>query len=62
VHPERVSDPKARKAIAALAHGYADGGDFFVERLSEGIGTIAAASPPRWLTSYGSPGSGSCVG
>jgi pyruvate,water dikinase len=47
VHPERVSDPKARKAIAALAHGYADGGDFFVERLSEGIGTIAAAFWPK---------------
>ena len=47
VHPERVSDPKAREAIAAHAHGYAGGGDFFVERLSEGIGTIAAAFWPK---------------
>jgi pyruvate,water dikinase len=47
VHPERVSDPKAREAIAALVYGYADGGHFFVERLSEGIGTIAAAFWPK---------------
>ena len=34
-------------AIARLTAGYPDGGDFFVERLSEGIGTIAAAFYPK---------------
>lgn len=47
LHPERVADADARQTIARLIRGYADGGDFFVERLSEGIGTIAAAFWPK---------------
>jgi pyruvate,water dikinase len=47
VHPERVGDPATRAALATLTEGYADGGAFFVERLSEGIGTIAAAFWPK---------------
>jgi pyruvate,water dikinase len=47
LHPERVADPEARRAIARLTQGYADGAAFFVERLSEGIGTIAAAFWPK---------------
>ncbi|PRC62478.1 hypothetical protein C6A85_02835, partial [Mycobacterium sp. ITM-2017-0098] len=47
LHPERVADAEARQTIARLVHGYANGGDFFVERLSEGIGTIAAAFWPK---------------
>ncbi|MEO8748936.1 MAG: phosphoenolpyruvate synthase, partial [Allobranchiibius sp.] len=47
IHPEKVSDPVARAAIARLTAGYVDGGTFFVERLSEGIGTIAAAFWPK---------------
>ena len=47
LHPERVSDPVARKEIAALVRGYPDGASFFVERLSEGVGTIAAAFWPK---------------
>jgi pyruvate,water dikinase len=47
IHPEKVSDPSARAAIAALSHGYDSGEAFFVERLSEGIGTIAAAFWPK---------------
>jgi pyruvate, water dikinase len=43
VHPERVASAKARATIARLARGYERPTDFFVERLSEGIGTIAAA-------------------
>jgi len=46
-HPERVSDPAAWAQIARLTRGYADGASFFVERLSEGIGTIAAAFWPK---------------
>ncbi|TPG32700.1 phosphoenolpyruvate synthase [Mycolicibacterium hodleri] len=47
LHPEQVADPDARHAIARITEGYADGSAFFVERLSEGIGTIAAAFWPK---------------
>jgi pyruvate, water dikinase len=47
VHPERVSDPQARAEIERLTWLYPDGETFFVERLSEGIGTIAAAFWPK---------------
>jgi pyruvate, water dikinase len=47
LHPEKVDDPDARRTIDRLTHGYPDGGVFFVERLSEGIGTIAAAFWPK---------------
>lgn len=47
LHPERVSDPKERAALARLTRNYRDGEHFFVERLSEGIGTIAAAFWPK---------------
>jgi pyruvate, water dikinase len=47
VHPERVTDPQAREIIDRLTWLYPDGETFFVERLSEGIGTIAAAFWPK---------------
>ncbi len=47
LHPEKVDDPEARRTINQLTAGYPDGGAFFVERLSEGIGTIAAAFWPK---------------
>ena len=47
VHPERVTDTAARAEIERLTVGYASGEDFFVQRLSEGIGTIAAAFWPK---------------
>ncbi|MEO8850560.1 MAG: phosphoenolpyruvate synthase [Allobranchiibius sp.] len=47
IHPEKVSDPGARDTLAQLTTGYVDGASFFVERLSEGIGTIAAAFWPK---------------
>jgi len=47
LHPEQVDDPEARRAIDQLIGGYPDGGAFFVQRLSEGIGTIAAAFWPK---------------
>ena len=47
LHPDRVSDPDERRALAALVRGHPDGESFFVERLSEGIGTIAAAFWPK---------------
>ena len=47
LHPEKVEDAHEREALAALIQGYAQPTDFFVERLSEGIGTIAAAFYPK---------------
>ncbi len=47
VHPERVEDADVRARIARLTRNHPDGGAYFVERLSEGIGTIAAAFFPR---------------
>ena len=47
IHPEKVSDPVAREAIERLIENYPSGEEFFVERLSEGIGTIAAAFWPK---------------
>ena len=47
LHPEKVDDPESRREIERLTHGYVDGSAFFVERLSEGIGTIAAAFWPK---------------
>jgi pyruvate,water dikinase len=47
LHPEKVKDPAARAAIDRLLRGYSDGASFFVQRLAEGIGTIAAAFWPK---------------
>ena len=47
VHPDRVTDPAAREEIDRLIRLYPDGESFFVQRLSEGIGTIAAAFWPK---------------
>ena len=47
LHPERVSHPEERRAVTRLIRGHPDGESFFVERLSEGIGTIAAAFWPK---------------
>jgi pyruvate,water dikinase len=47
LHPERVADAAARTAIDALTRGYADRAAYFVDRLAEGVGVIAAAFYPR---------------
>jgi len=47
VHPEQIVDPEVRQAVRRTIAGYGDGADYFVERLSEGIGTIAAAFWPK---------------
>ena len=52
IHPMALADPskvspKDRKLIDRLTHGYAKPADFFVEKLSEGVGTIAAAFHPK---------------
>lgn len=47
VHPEKVADAKERGEIERLVGNYAAPTDFFVERLAEGVGTIAAAFYPK---------------
>jgi pyruvate,water dikinase len=47
LHPERVQDEAERDGIRRLVRGYADPKAYFVERLSEGVATIAAAFWPR---------------
>jgi pyruvate,water dikinase len=52
VHPmalvafDRVEDAEARATIEELTRGYDDKGEYFVERLAYGIGTIAASQHP----------------
>jgi pyruvate,water dikinase len=45
--PGAVEDPDERAAIYEMISGYNSGADYFVERLSEGVGTIAAAFYPK---------------
>ncbi len=47
VHPEKVSDAAALNEINELTSGYANKVDYFVEKLAEGVGTIAAAFYPK---------------
>ncbi len=47
VHPERVEDESVRDEIERLTSGYADREEYFVERLANGVGTIAAAFYPK---------------
>jgi pyruvate, water dikinase len=47
LHPEQITDPEVRAAVKRLFRSHDDGAGFFVERLSEGIGTIAAAFWPK---------------
>jgi pyruvate,water dikinase len=45
--PQMVTSTKARTTIARLVKGYESPADFFVQKLSEGVGTIAAAFYPK---------------
>ncbi len=47
LHPDRLEDNNERKAIETLIHGYKDGAEFFIQKLSEGVATIAAAFWPK---------------
>ena len=47
IYPDRVKDESARKKIDELTYGYTNKKDYFVEKLSQGIGTIAAAFYPK---------------
>jgi pyruvate,water dikinase len=45
--PDRVEDQGERERIRAMIRSYPSGREFFIERLSEGVGTIAAAFWPK---------------
>ena len=47
LHPEQIADAAARAEIDTLTAGYADRGEYFVERLAEGVAMIAAAFYPK---------------
>ena len=47
LHPERIVDQAERARVQAVWAGYPDGASYFVEKLAEGVGTIAAAFYPR---------------
>jgi pyruvate,water dikinase len=47
IHPERIGDPADRAEVERLTAGYSRPADYFVEKLSEGVGTIAAAFHPK---------------
>ncbi|MCF7965869.1 MAG: phosphoenolpyruvate synthase [Methylobacter tundripaludum] len=47
IHPERVQDAGEREQLARLTRNYAGAEDYFVQKLSEGVGTIAAAFYPK---------------
>ncbi len=47
LYPQKVGKRKHREKIEKLIANYDSGGDFFIEKLSEGVGTIAAAFYPR---------------
>ncbi len=46
-HPERVSDPGIRDQVNGLTSGYENKGDYFVDKLAQGVGTITAAFYPK---------------
>jgi len=47
VHPERVADAAERERLLKLTRSYASPAEYFVQRLAEGVGTIAAAFFPK---------------
>jgi pyruvate, water dikinase len=53
IHPmalvkfEELKDPSVKKQIEALTHHYADKKAYFIDKLSQGIATIAAAFYPK---------------
>jgi pyruvate,water dikinase len=47
IHPEKVADPVELEKLRELTQGYSRAEDFFIQRLAEGVGTIAAAFYPK---------------
>ncbi len=47
LHPEKVTDPETRRAIADLTRGYPDGRSYFTQCLATGLARIAAVWHPK---------------
>lgn len=47
LHPDQIEDAREREAIEALTWAYSSPSEYFVQRLSEGVGMIAAAFWPK---------------
>ncbi|MGZ5576715.1 MAG: phosphoenolpyruvate synthase, partial [Methylobacter sp.] len=47
IYPERVEDTGEREQLSQLTRNYASGEDYFIQKLSEGVATIAAAFYPK---------------
>jgi pyruvate,water dikinase len=47
LHPDRIEDADEREKIARLIVGYPDGGEYFVDKLAQGVATLAAAFYPN---------------
>ncbi len=47
LHPEKVESESERSAVKRLTQNHDNPADYFVQRLSEGVGTIAAAFYPK---------------
>ncbi len=47
LHPDKVEDPSEREALERLAAQHTSPAEFFIQRLAEGVGTIAAAFYPK---------------
>jgi pyruvate,water dikinase len=47
VYPDRVTDEAVREKIRELTYGYDSGEDYYVDKLAQGIATIAAAFYPK---------------
>ncbi|ANE56032.1 phosphoenolpyruvate synthase [Methylomonas sp. DH-1] len=47
IHPERVLDTYELQQLNQLTEGYAKAEEFFIQRLAEGVATIAAAFYPK---------------
>ncbi len=47
IHPEKVQDAAELEQLKALTEGYSRSEEFFIQRLAEGVATIAAAFYPK---------------
>jgi len=47
IYPERVQNAEEREQLSQLMRNYASGEDYFIQKLSEGVATIAAAFYPK---------------
>jgi len=47
IHPERITNDSERREIDSLTLGYDSKPEYFVEKLAQGVGTIAAAFYPK---------------